>query len=64
MPHEFRSSLRDWAAECTDVPRQVGELALAQVNSDRLETDYRRNDLFEHYRELMQNWSDYLAASA
>ena len=36
VPHGFRSSFRDWAAECTDVPREVCELALAHVNSDRV----------------------------
>ena len=47
VPHGFRSSFRDWAAECTDAPREVCELALAHVNSDRVEAAYRRTDLFE-----------------
>ena len=62
VPHGFRSSFRDWAAERTDVPREVCELALAHVNSDRVEAAYRRSDLFERRRELMQEWADYLAA--
>ena len=33
----FRSSFRDWAAECTDAPREVCELSLAHFNSDRVE---------------------------
>ena len=37
VPHGFRSSFRDWAAECSDAPREVCELALAHVNSDRVE---------------------------
>ena len=64
VPHGFRSSFRDWAAERTDVPREVCELALAHVNSDRVEAAYRRSDLFERRRQLMQDWSDYLAAKA
>ena len=36
VPHDFRSSFRDWTAERTDVPREVCELALAHVNSDYL----------------------------
>ena len=60
VPHGFRSSFRDWAAERTDIPREVCELALAHVNSDRVEAAYRRSDLFERHRELMQRWSDYL----
>ena len=63
VPHGFRSSFRDWAAEKTDIPREVCELALAHVNSDRVEAAYRRTDLFERRRDLMQDWSDYLAAS-
>ena len=62
VPHGFRSSFRDWAAERTDVPREVCELALAHVNSDRVEAAYRRSDLFDRRRELMQSWSDYLKA--
>ena len=62
VPHGFRSSFRDWVAECTEAPREVSELALAHVNSDRVEAAYRRSDLFERRRELMQAWSDYLAA--
>ena len=37
VAHGFRSSFRDWAAECTDAPREVCELSLAHVNSDRVE---------------------------
>ena len=61
VPHGFRSSFRDWAAECSDAPREVCELALAHVNSDRVEAAYRRTDLFERRRELMEEWSGLLA---
>ena len=61
VPHGFRSSFRDWAAECTETPKEVCELALAHVNSDRVEAAYRRSDLFERRRVLMQEWADYLA---
>ncbi len=61
VPHGFRSSFRDWAAECTDAPREVCELALAHVNSDRVEAAYRRTDLFERRRDLMGTWADYIA---
>ena len=64
VPHGFRSSFRDWAAERTDIPREVCELALAHVNSDRVEAAYRRSDLFERRRELMQRWSDYLVGES
>ena len=60
VPHGFRSSFRDWAAECSDAPREVCELALAHVNSDRVEAAYRRTDLFERRRVLMEEWSGFL----
>ena len=61
VPHGFRSSFRDWVAECTETPREVCELALAHVNSDRVEAAYRRSDLFERRRALMQQWANYVA---
>ena len=61
VPHGMRSSFRDWAAECSDAPREVCELALAHVNSDRVEAAYRRSDLFERRRELMESWATYIA---
>ena len=57
VPHGFRSSFRDWAAECTDGPREVCELALAHVNSDRVGAAYRRTDLFDRRRVLMKTYS-------
>ena len=63
VPHGFRSSFRDSAAECTDVPREVCELALAHVNRDRVEAAYRRSDLFEKRRTLMAEWAHYITAS-
>ena len=63
VPHGFRSSFRDWAAECSDAPREVCELALAHVNSDRVEAAYRRSDLFERRRRLMEEWSDYVSGT-
>ena len=60
VPHGMRSSFRDWAAECTDAPREVCELALAHVNSNRVEAAYRRSDLFERRRELMDAWGKYV----
>ena len=61
VPHGMRSSFRDWAAECSDAPREVCELALAHVNSDRVEAAYRRSDLFERRRKLMETWAAYIA---
>jgi len=61
VPHGFRSSFRDWAAEETDHPREVAEAALAHVVQNRVEAAYRRTDLFERRRRLMEDWAEYLA---
>jgi integrase len=60
--HGFRSTFRDWAAECTSFPREVAEAALAHVISDKVEAAYRRGDLFERRRQLMEAWSRYCAS--
>ena len=60
VPHGFRSSFRDWAAERTDHPREVIEAALAHVVQNKVEAAYARSDLFERRRRLMDDWADYL----
>jgi len=57
--HGFRSSFRDWAAEQTNVAREVAEQALAHTISDQVEAAYRRGDLFEKRRRLMGTWGSY-----
>ncbi len=42
VPHAFRASFRDWAAECTDAPREICELALGHANTNSIEAAYRR----------------------
>ncbi len=59
--HGFRSSFRDWAAEKTDHPREVVEVALAHVVKDKVEAAYRRTDLFERRRRLMEEWAEYVS---
>ena len=63
VPHGFRSSFRDWAAEATDHPREVIEAALAHVVPNPVEAAYARSDLFERRRPLMNDWVAYLAAT-
>ncbi len=62
VPHGFRSSFRDWAAEETDHPREVIEAALAHVVRNRVEAAYARSDLFERRRVLMEQWAEFLSA--
>jgi integrase len=60
-PHGFRSTFRDWAAESTNFPREVAEQALAHTISNKVEAAYRRGDLFEKRRRLMQTWAEFCA---
>ena len=62
VPHGFRSSFRDWAAEETDHPREVAEAALAHVVRNQVEAAYWRTDLFERRRLLMDDWARYIAS--
>ena len=64
VPHGFRSSFRDWAAEETDHPREVIEAALAHAVRNQVEAAYARSDLFERRRRLMDEWAVYLAATS
>jgi integrase len=61
VPHGFRSTFRDWAAETTNFQNHVVEAALAHVVSDKVEAAYRRGDLFEKRRKLMEAWAAYCA---
>jgi integrase len=57
--HGFRSTFRDWTAERTNFPREVCEMALAHVVGDQVEAAYRRGDLFEKRRQLMEAWAKF-----
>ena len=60
VPHGFRSTFRDWAAEDTDHPREVIEAALAHMVHNQVEAAYARSDLFERRRRLMDDWAEYV----
>jgi integrase len=55
--HGFRSTFRDWAAERTDFPNEVIEMALAHTIRSKVEAAYRRGDLLEKRRVLMGEWA-------
>ena len=59
--HGFRSGFRDWAAECTGYAHEVAEMALAHTIENKVERAYRRGDLFEKRRRLMDDWAAYCA---
>jgi len=62
--HGFRSTFTDWAAECTDFPKEVADKALAHKLPNKVEAAYRRTDFFEKRRSLMKQWADYLGTIA
>jgi integrase len=57
--HGFRSTFRDWVAERTDFAGELAEMALAHAVGDKVEAAYRRGDLFEKRRRLMDAWAAY-----
>ena len=59
--HGFRSSFRDWTAECTGYSHEVCEMALAHTIGNKAEAAYRRGDLFEKRKRLMADWAIYCA---
>jgi integrase len=62
--HGFRSTFRDWAAERTNFPREVAEHALAHSLPDKVEAAYRRGDLFDKRRKMMDAWARHCSQPA
>ena len=62
--HGFRSTFRDWAAERTAYPSEVVEMALAHTVGNKVEAAYRRGDLFDKRRKLMDEWAKYCGTVA
>ena len=60
VPHGFRSSFRDWAAEKSGASREAIELSLAHTVGGAVETAYFRSDLLEQRRPLMEKWADFV----
>jgi integrase len=63
VPHGFRSTFRDWAAERTGYPSEVVEMALAHAVGSKVEAAYRRGDLFEKRRSLMDTWAAFASGA-
>jgi integrase len=60
VPHGFRSTFRDWCAERANVGREIAEMAPAHAIENEVEAAYRRGDVFDKRRELMNNWASFL----
>jgi integrase len=57
--HGFRSTFRDWVSEETEISPEVAEMALAHTIKNKVEAAYRRRDLLDRRRILMQKWLDF-----
>lgn len=64
VPHGLRSTFRDWTAEKTSFPGEMAEMALAHKLSNAVEAAYRRGDMFEKRRRMMDAWAKFLATPA
>jgi integrase len=57
--HGFRATFKTWASERTSFQNEIVEAALAHVIGGKVEQAYRRGDLFEKRRRLMQQWATF-----
>ncbi len=63
VPHGFRSTFRDWVSERTNYPRELAEQALAHVIENKVEAAYRRGDVLEKRRVMMNHWGEFLSSA-
>jgi integrase len=61
VPHGMRSAFRDWCSERTAYPRDVAEMALAHAIGDKVEAAYRRGELLEKRRRIMEDWAQFVS---
>jgi integrase len=59
--HGFRSTFKDWVSECTNLSMDASEIALSHKVANAVEAAYRRGDMFEKRREMMEAWSAFCA---
>ncbi len=62
VPHGMRSTFRDWVAEKTDYPSEMAEIALSHRVGSKVEQAYRRSDMFEKRRQMMERWAMFVGA--
>jgi hypothetical protein len=60
VPHGFRSTFRDWAAEQTNYPDEMRKIASGHTVSDAVKKAYERTDLLDKRRDLMNDWGQFL----
>jgi integrase len=60
VPHGFRSTFRDWAAEQTAYPDEIRKAASGHIVGNAVQQAYQRTDLLEKRRNLMHDWADFI----
>ena len=60
VPHGFRSTFRDWVSERTNYPSELAEQALAHTLKNKVESAYKRGDVLEKRRTMMEDWNTFL----
>ncbi|POS61176.1 tyrosine-type recombinase/integrase, partial [Parasaccharibacter apium] len=63
VPHGFRSSFRDWVAEETTFDGDIAEMALAHAIGNKVEAAYRRGNLLDKRRVMMEAWASYVTCN-
>jgi integrase len=61
VPHGFRSTFRDWAADKTAYPDEIRKAASGHIVGDGTQKAYQRTDLLEKRRELMNDWAKFVS---
>ena len=59
VPHGLRSTARDWAVE-RGIDHTMAEIALAHVVGSEVERAYRRSDMLDQRRAMMDAWAAFL----
>ena len=60
VPHGFRSTLRTWLTDHTDIPFEVAEMIIAHKTGSKVARAYNRTDYFEQRQPYMERWADFL----
>ena len=63
VPHGLRSTFSDWAAERTNYPHEMAEMALTHTVTNKVEAAYRRGDMVEKRRQMMKEWENFLSST-
>ncbi|BBC00210.1 tyrosine-type recombinase/integrase [Bradyrhizobium elkanii] len=63
VPHGFRSTFKDWCSDMTRYPNEMSEVALSHAVDDKVERAYRRGNMLEKRRRMMQDWANYCSSA-